>query len=412
VKRTAPAFVVAVFLLAVACGEPGTQTPGQRLLFLRSVNGVALIEPGGSKPVFEGRDSVPNHDWTRIVQTKPYQGGTRITSVDPLTSEATWAQDAPGRLRVKTVSSDGRVAALAPARQVSYFYGRKQTRFTIVRDGATTPQSLILEGNYEPEAFSTDTQSLFVVSYLPPRAPTKYQVRRLDLNTGKVKGVYTPHEELQEAMGGTARIQESSPDGKRLYTLYTVGGGENRSAFIHVLSLDELWAHCIALPPEFARGPEKATALVTSPDGRRLYVVNAAADAIAEIDTESLAVSRTASVDLSASFHLSSGGSVHAAFDSESRLIIGSGQAVTVVDTSDLIETDSWLLDENVTGLQESEDAAGLYVGFKKAVEEIDLNDGATLDRVESPGVGRIEQLGPEAPPLEEVVPKELQCAC
>ncbi len=406
-KKSAWAAFPVILLVLAGCGQPpGVDRAQQSLLYLRSGSGVALIEPGAAEATYFGTSSVPTHDWSTVVRAYFDDGETRVTALDPATKTEHWSRTVPGRFRVKVVSNDGRLAALGRRGEASYRRGREQTELTIVRADKTEPQSLTLKGNYEPEAFSTDGQSLFVISYLPARAPTKYQVRRLDLVSGEVKGVYTPHEELQEAMGGTARIQEGSPDGKRLYTLYTVGRGDNSYAFIHVLSLDELWAHCIALPREFATGPEWATALSTSSDGNSLYVANSKAGKIAEVDTEALRVVRTASLDFSAM------GTVHASADSDDTLYLAAGKKLMAVDLSDLTERDRWVMDESVSGLQESLDGKQLYVGLEKKIAVVDKETRRTTDTIDPPAVGRIGQLGPQGPALEEEASKVIKCAC
>jgi YVTN family beta-propeller protein len=406
VKKSAWAAFPVILLVLASCGQPpAVEQAEQSLLFLRSSSGVALIEPGAAEAAYVGTTSVPTRDWSTVVRAYVVDGETRLTSLDPETKSEHWAQTLPGRLRVKVVSEDGRIAALSPRREGSYLSGRKETRLTIVRSNGDSDE-FTLKGNYEPEAFSTDGQSLFVISYLPARAPTKYQVRRLDLTSGAVKGVYTPHEELQEAMGGTARIQQGSPDGKRLYTLYTVGRGDNGYAFIHVLSLDELWAHCIALPEGFAEGPERATALSVSPDGSRLYVTNSDSEMVAEIDTEDLAVARSSPVEMG--FR----GKTHATNPSNSTMYVASDAEITAVDTSDLSELQRWTMEDTVTGLQGSADGLKLYVGLSKHITTIDIASGEMIETIDPPGIGRITQLGPEGPPLEKEVSKVLKCAC
>jgi YVTN family beta-propeller protein len=397
---------VPVILLLAGCGQPpGAERAEQSRLFLRSGSGVALIEPGAAEAAYFGTSSVPTRDWSTVVRAYVVDGETRVTSLDPATKSEHWARTLPGGFRVKAVSEDGQSAALGPRRERSHLVGRRQTQLSIVRGDAAGAQSFTLNGNYEPEAFSTNGQSLFVISYLPARAPTKYQVRRLDLKSGQVKGVYTPHEELQEAMGGTARIQQGSPDGKRLYTLYTVGQGKNGYAFIHVLNLDELWAHCIALPRGFAAGSERATALSISPDGNSLYIANSASNRLAEVDTQALTVARSAPVDLAS-------GETHASSASASTLYVATGNELTVIDVGDLTAKDQWLMEQNVTGLQESADGGQLYVGLRESVSVIDVGTREVTETIDPPAVGTITQLGPEGPSLEEEVPKAIECAC
>ena len=399
-----------ILLFLLGCGEPPPPSPAPvdepQMLFLRSSLGVAVIEAGASEPTFQDTAAVPSRDWTTVISSDRVKGGsTRVSALDPSTGIARWSQVVPGNLSVKIVSEDGDLAALGPRSERHHLRGRTETQLTIAATGQVDEQTLTLDGNYEPEAFSTDGRNLFVVRYLPPQNPTKYQVRRLDLTDGRVKSVYTPDQHLQRAMGGTARIQVGSPDGTRLYTLYTVGRGSDRYAFIHVLSLDQLWAHCIDLPQEFAHSAEVATALSVSPDGDKLYVGNSAARMIAEVDTEHLAMTRSAPMETG------SGRRAHAV-GSDSTLYFASGNYVSAIDTAELIEMDSWFMFDRITGLQVSDDAKTLLIGQRDEVDSVDLATGEKAATIDPPGVRRIDQFGPAMSPVDDTLPKLLKCAC
>ena len=82
-----------------------------------------------------------------------------------------------------------------------------------------------------------------------------------------------------------------APDGSRLYTLYTSEEGEKRYSFVHVLDLDEEWAHCVDLPLDLGDTPE-AMAIGISPNGWSVYVADGAAGKLAEVSTARLTVTR------------------------------------------------------------------------------------------------------------------------
>ena len=406
-KRRAALWTAVVLAAGLAaCGDPQVQTLEPEttdLLFLRSSRGVAVLETGSeASPKFSSGATVTSSDWSTAVKTRLDDGETHVTALDPSSGVERWRTTLKGRLYAKLLSEQGDLVALSPLSEKPYAYGRSETKFMIAGSGTTEPQSIVIEGNYEPEAFSTDGESLFVIKYLPARRPTQYQVRRMDLDTGRVRGVYTPHEELQRAMGGTARIQVASPDGRRLYTLYTVGGDDG-SAFIHVLALDDMWAHCISLPDEFALNAEGATALTVSPDGDSLYVANSAAGAVAEIDTERLKVARTNDVDLAR------GGPTRAAHDSDKTFYFASGRDVTSVDTSELEEDESWSLPDRVSGIQTADSGAKVYVGMKREVAVLDGGTGEVVETIDPPEIGRIADLGAGMRWLADTTTK---CAC
>ncbi len=389
----------------IACGDPHTQRaePVADVLFLRSPQGVSVIDTGaaaGEDPTV-GAD-VTSSDWSTAVKTVPSNEMTYVQAVDPSSGAERWRTKLKGALRAKLLSEDGDLAALGPTREPYFGVGRSETTLVIAGSGMVQPRTVVLDGNYEPEAFSTDGEHLFVIKYLPALRPTKYQVRQLDIDTGRVRGVFTPHDELQRPMGGSARIQVASPDGRRLYTLYTVGG-DNGYAFIHVLALDDMWAHCIALPREFARRAQLATALTISPDGDWLYVTNALADAVAEIDTDALTVARTGSVELA------EGGGTRATHDGADRFYFAAGRDLTSIDTSTLRVIDNWKLESRISGIQAGADAKKVYVAVGREVLVVEPDTGRTLDEIDPEGVGRIDDLGTGMRWVDSGIVK---CAC
>ena len=405
-KGVAVISAMATALVLIGCGDP-PQAGGEGLLYVSSPKGVSVIEPGASSARFSGGSAVPSRDWSTMVRSHVNVDRSRITATDPSSGRDRWADVVPGRLDVKLVSNDGDLVALGPIREGFYRYGRTETKLVIAgRDRAA--RTFVLDGNFEPEAFSTDGNSLFVVSYVPARAPTRYQVRRLDLTTGRVEPVYTPHEELQGQMGGTARVQTASTDGSRLYTLYTVAGaGGTRYAFIHVLDLDELWAHCVDLPQEFATKAGSSTAVSVAPDGKTLYVANSATGSVAAIDTETFAIEDVIDV----AFGL--GGPVHATHDGDSTLYLTQGATVIAIDTQAFEEKDRWSAPDMIKGLQVNEQASKLYVGLRDRIVVFDALDGDRLDTFVPPGVKRIRRLGPATDPFESQEEKEVvKCAC
>jgi outer membrane protein assembly factor BamB len=398
-------FIVGISLFSVGCGRPEPSETARDLLYLRSARGVAVLEPGAAAPTFRDAGAVASRDWSTIVRTYQNQGITRVVAIDPETGTDRWERGLAPNLRVKVVSEDGDLVALGPVREPSYRDGRAETKLVIATRGVEEPRSILLEGNYEPEAFSTDGTSLFVIKYMPARNPSRYQVRRLDIATGNVQGVYTPDAHLQRAMGGTARIQVGSPDGRRLYTLYTLKSGGTRYAFIHVLSLDGLWAHCIDLPVEFAASADSATAMAVAPDGRRLYVTNGATGALAEIDTGTLKVLRTTTTDVV------SGDAAYAALDSDSTLYLASGRRIAAVDVPSLTERRSWVMRETVRGIQTTGDGLRLYIGLRDRIAVLDSVSGRLLESFDPPGVKRIDQFGPVMRPVDDVL-RKIRCAC
>ncbi|MGH2767328.1 MAG: YncE family protein [Actinomycetota bacterium] len=414
-RRTLLGTVAAFAVVMLAAGSrPETQSDSRAepkpkdVLFLRTSEGITLVRDLPKGVTVSVPDAVPSIDWSAVVRAIPQDGATRVEAIDPASGAVLWSRDVEGRLDVKVASGDAAMVALGSPREgTGYPGGRASTTLVILGEGTSEPRTVELDGNYEPEAFSTDGRSLFVVEYLPPRDPTSYRVRRLDLRTEEVVGVYTVDEELQESMQGTARVQAASPDGRRLYTLYTLEGAEGgRRAFVHVLSLDELWAHCIDLPPSFGTADERAMAISVSPDGGRLYVADAATGTVAEADTGSLAVTRTTQAAFG-----SRGGIAHAVAGPDGMLYLGKGTGLVALDASTWAPGRSWDMDERITGLQTANDGGRLYVGLKDQIVIVDAATGERLGVLDPAGLGTIDQLGRSTRSLGEVR-TEIECAC
>lgn len=414
-KRPLAALAAVSVLSLVGCArmasnEAPVEAPvTDDVLFLRTSTGITLINAVSEAPAVSLTNAVPSTDWSAVVQADSQGGQTLIQAFDSSSGDQLWSRDTPGNLEVKVASEDGRMVALGTPLEGSTGYpvGRSFTELVIIDQDTAEPRKIKLEGNYEPEAFSTDGASLFVIEYLPPRAPTRYRVRRLDLGTEQVGGVYTVDAELQEAMQGTARVQAASPDGGRLYTLYSLEGAYGiQRAFVHVLSLDEQWAHCVDLPASFGNASEHAIALSVAPDGRRLYVADASAGAVAEVDTEALTVARSAEVAFG-----SSRAPAHAVRGRDGMLYLGSGTRLLAVDASTLTPARSWDMRSRITGIQAAGDGRRLYVGLKDQIVILDTATGERLGEIRPAQIGTIDQLGQSTRPLDEER-SEILCAC
>jgi YVTN family beta-propeller protein len=341
-----------------------------------------------------------------VVRAVPQGDATQISALDSSSGGLIWTHEIPGKLEVKVASERGNLVALGSPRDGSgYGFGRSSTTLVIAGPSLSAPRTIKLDGNYQPEAFSTDGGSLFVVQFLPAERPNRYRVRRLDLSTGKVGGVYTVDADLQEAMQGTARIQAGSTDGRRLYTLYTLDGpGGISRAFVHVLSLDELWAHCIDLPSEFASARETSTALTVSPDGRHVYVADARSGTVASLDTESLSVESTEKVSFG-----STGGQAQIVAGPAGQLFLAKGSTVQALDSSTLEMVQSWGMTGRITGLQVGNDGRRLYIGLRDKIEVVDTTTGEILPELND--VGDIEQLGESIQTTTDEL-SNFECAC
>lgn len=391
-------------VIGAACGQPA-EAPAplvQQQLFLRSARGVTVASTSDtSEPTYSSTDAVPSGDWSTAVGARVHKNLTTLVASDPTTGRSLWERNLDGQLQVKVVSYHGDRVALGPTTEWHHTQGRRRTDLVIVASNGYAPvQTLSLEGNYEPEAFSSDGHDLFVIEYLPAMQPTHYRVRSLDLTTGEVGGVYTVDEELQDSMRGTARVQAMAPDGGRLYTLYTERSGGEQHSFVHVLSLDEKWAHCVDLPEGFADAAETATALTLSDDGKRLFVANSVTDEVAEVDTEQLTVVADDPAPFADDTGTKKSHDTHAAHDGD-HLFLAHEYGLASVDASTFEAQKEWMLDEPITGLQLSADGEQLFVGQKDEVVVLDIGTGEEITTIDPPGIGDIDVLGQTTEAIE-----------
>ena len=396
--------VVTGVMASAAPGEPTTN----EVLFLRTDQGITLVQTSPTRNVIRLPDAVPSTDWSAVVQTASAGADTRVIAFESASGRQLWSREVDGRFEAKVASPGAEVVALGNPRDESgYLVGRSHTTLVILDSDVAESRAIQLVGNYEPEAFSTDGHSLFVVEYLPPMRPSRYRVRRLDLQTEQVVGVFTVDAELQEAMEGTARVQASSPDGRRLYTLYTVDDGRGaRHAFVHVLSLDELWAHCVDLPASFGTAPEKAIGISVAPDGKHLYAADTFNGTVAEIDTETLAVTRTARSPIERGR-----GAAHVAVASDGTFYMARGMHVNALDASTLSLMDAWEMDRTITGIQPASQGTRVYIGQKDQIVILDPTTGDRLGMLDPGGDDRIDRIGTATQPLDEIR-EVISCAC
>ena len=375
------------------------------VLYVGTPDGVTALDVSTATARFQAPDGVAAPDWSVVFTTRTsHRDRTRVEGLDPSTGavRSSYAVRAP-HLAARVAARGGSVVVLgppAPDAAAAYPAGRKRTKLVVV-GGEGGERAYDLQGNFEPEAFSTDLSSLFVVDYTPAAAPTEYRVRRLELDSGRVHDVFSRDKELQESMPGTARTQTRSPDGRRLYTLYEVE--ELGTAFIHVLDLEQEWAHCIDLPKPFGRHPGGASALTVSPDGTHLYVTDRTGGAIADVDTAELSVLRKARIEGRPEARRA------ASAISGDTLYVAGGSRMTAIDTTSLITRRDWPVRQEVSAVQPSSDGTSLYVGLDRRVAVLESATGQREEVIDVPGDEPITSLGsPGLSPDRG----SIQCAC
>ena len=399
-----------VLLAVVACTAPIDRSDETRpaaigaVLTLDTVDGALIVGPSGAV-VSEVGDPVASFDGATLFSTDVAGASTRLTARDAATGERIASTTLDGRLEVRVASITGdRVALMRPhPRGVDPTIAGPRARTTIVIADPTGEERPIvhrLAGNFEPEAFSVDDGRLFLIQYLPAMAPSSYRVAVLDVGRGTVLPVYGRYKSPPERMPGVRLAQVFDPAAEQLYTLYSNqvpahfhdhwqdGTPDDRDvSFVHVLNLREGWAYCAGLPRALWGRPAAAQAMAPSADGRSLFIVDSRRQLVAEMDTRSLAITRTERVDLSdpdhgtTSAHVSPDGSI---------LWIGVGGAVSRVDVATFDVLGRSRFGGSVRALASSQDGTLLFVALRDRISVIDPATGRTLAAPSFPGIRSI----------------------
>ncbi len=408
------ATLLTLAFVAGACGGDGrdvsvdTNRRRPELLYLGSHSAITAVSPRSGAIRFQETGAVPSRDWSVLYAATNDGISTTLRTLDPATGAELATRTIPGVFAVRVVSEDGAAVALAPPMPAGFdtYHPtiKDPTPLVIVRRGDPEPQVLSVAGNIEPEAFSLEGDALFVIDFVPPTAPERYRVARLDLELGTVGDVRNYEQELQEPMRGTAHSQVMAPDGRRLYTLYTreSTATEPAESFVHVLDLDQQLANCVDLPPQFASSP--LGALAVSPSGNRLYVAAPSVGALAELDTNSLEVTRTAMVPISVT------GTTARATASGTTLFLSEDTAVTALGLDDLTVEDSWTAPGSVIGMKPSTDGSVLYVSLVDRVLALDPRTLTPNRELDVATTEPIDHVAPALPPIPD--PGYAKCAC
>jgi DNA-binding beta-propeller fold protein YncE len=377
-------------------------------LYLSSGHGITAIDANDGTEAFTSEGGVASGDWQRLISATPGGNGTTsVRSVDAFDGDLESDTTLTGTLDVRAVSYRGDLVALSPdARAVNGRQpGRSSTRLVVVSTiGGLPTRTYDVAANIEPEAFSTDGGALFVIQYLPPMDPDRYQVRRLDLATGELTLVPSVDGANQGQMPGIARTSVMSPDGRRRYTLYTSEENGQRYSFVHVLDLAGQWAHCVDLPLSFGGDPE-AMGIAINPTGSRVYVADVAAGKLATVDTTRVAldtVSRMPIRGVHAPPAVAAGmGRVYVAAQ-RNLVALATGTAITYFHAT---------LESPVRGLHAV--AAGgtqdqLYVAERRSIVQLDGTYGHQVSAFAAK-TPRLTGLGYQYPPASG---DTYQCAC
>jgi hypothetical protein len=413
--------VAAVTVSAVAAvlsGDPPGLPEGA--LFTTGDDGsVSLFNTETGDWVYQVPDAALANDKSTLYQATPLEDETVLTAFDPATAEERQAQRIPGTLQIRVVSPQGdAVALMAPRTTVGLYVPepRETTDIYVARTDGSTWRRYALEGNYEPEAFSVNTETLFLLKFLPADDPDRYEVHRLDLETGAVINDYTPEVGLDSWMKGHARSQVTAPDGRFLYTLYSLDPGQepikdpalanspDYHAFVHVISLEEEWSYCIFLPMPFGQQSVDSIGLALSPDGAALAAVDRRTGLLVEIDTAKLEISRR---NMIGQFPESEG-QVPMAIDLVGTIYLADGAFVSSLEPENRNYTTQLETAGLIRSMDLSDNGQFLRVAVPDRIHVIDLSTGEEVGSLTLPGAANQVILGPATRTKFEA----FTCAC
>ncbi|MEH1124619.1 YncE family protein [Micromonospora sp. CPCC 206061] len=390
--------VLALALVGLAgCTEKrGEPTPARRgdQLFVETEAGLSVVDAGTGRTTVPAAPSVVTADWSQLARAGWTGTGTTLSTHRLPDGTQVTGGTLKDRLEARVLSPDGRLLALTNP-------SRPRSRTTlVVADSSGERVRLDLPGYLEPEAFDASGTFLFVLDYLPPARPDRYRVRQIDLRAKAVQPLSTRLKTAvpagaEEEMRGEGRQAVYDPQRRQLFTLYThqpdhlhtrelVAGARDDAphvhAFVHALHLTERWAYCVDLPEPFGSRAAAGHAIALSADGSRLTVVDTTTGAYAEIDPAALAVTRTGNLPAPLD-----GGTAAAALTPDGRrLVVGAGQKVVVVPSSD--KPVRWSTGSEVRGLALVGDSR-VYVGQDGEVTAHDPLTGQVISRTQVPGL-------------------------
>jgi len=412
---------------AERAAEHASPPAGGVMIAITGSGDVAIDAATGT--VLAGGDGVvAAPDGDALYRAVAGEGTTTVTTIDPRSGTARGTVSVRGELGVAVASVSGDAVALMKATPDAPGVPIPRAETTIVVADPTGVQATMrfhLDGNFEPEAFSVDADRLFLIQYLPAEMPAVYRVMVLELSTGTVRPVHGRFKTPPQRMPGVRLGQVFDPVTSQMYTLYSnepgayadayedvggtnpyggssssrstgVGEGWPEETFVHVLNLRRGWAYCAGLPKVMWSGSRTDQAIVPSPDGGSLYVVDTRQGLVAVMNTESLEVVRTSRIDLG-----EAGGRASVSVSPNGATLFASagveGGTVSAIDTHSMRLTHRWPAPGPISGLGVALDGTALFAAVGGGIEVLDLETGESMASVPTPGLAPILSLEPLA---------------
>jgi hypothetical protein len=367
--------VLCAVVLVAACGRApvGTlPTSGDYKLYeAASTQSAQLVSVIDSRSHSVERSlplGTPSPDWTHL-----YSVSSRtLLDVDPQTGAILRAQQLPGDFKLPPATLSGVPGGLSQNGRwlVLQAFDRTSnnvpnaTHLLLTDTSYSAPVRRIdLQGYFQFDAVDNNGLWIYLIQFV---SSTEYFVRRYDMAAAQLDPtVIFDKSDGSAAMSGLRLSGVASAGGHWLFSVYA---RQDKSAFIHMLSMDNPIAFCIDLPGSgLSSDPtEMYWSLALSRDGSHLYAANLAKGVVVDVDTGGNglpSIARTAQIASTGSSASSKTfGANGMVLSPDGRTLVTSGAGVVWLDTATLHAQSRQLADWTVGSLALSPDGNKLYV--------------------------------------------------
>ena len=376
-----------VGLLVFACGpnQRGPQPATGLKLYEAVGQSILVIDSNNHSIERQLPLGAPSRDWKHLYSML----GDSLLDTDPLTGVTQNSVRVGPSYQLPPATSTGLLGGLSPAGRwlILQTADATATHMAVVNTASfKVTDRFDLNGRFSFDAVSDDGLRLYLIQYLNGK---EYYVRLFDIPGNYLDvNIVVDKSDGNQAMAGVRLSGIAAPDGSMLFSMYV---RESESPFVHALNLSGPFAFCLDLPGGgYAQGRSAMQwSLAMTRDGSRLYAINGATGALAELDTSnqySPQILRTGRIDAGSSGPNGMGAALLSG-DGKT-LVTATGAGLVWIDTSSLQVRLRSLTQWQVSSLGLSPDGQTLFViDDTGQVAEVAMASGAVASRFD-PRVG------------------------
>ena len=264
------------------------------LVALALVTGTALAAKGGPAPgVSVGWDGTVDSSGAVRYVALPAVTTTTIAAVRTSDGRVLRFRTIRGDFGIPLVAFDGTAEGVSRDGKTLLLADvaarPEQTQFAVLRAANfRVAKRLTLPRQWAYDALSPDGRILYATQYLGSGANPRYQVRSVNLVSGKPFGApLVDKREPDEEMNGSPWARVRSANGAWAYTLYAKPNG---TGFVHALDTARRRAFCVDLPWRTSARRLAAVRLSLANGGRTLELAKAGGNRLAVVDTTTFKV--------------------------------------------------------------------------------------------------------------------------